>query len=127
MLLMVLSAGVQAPAQAPNLLLVELDAGGGVRVQGRAVSWPHLPVELVREFEGTATAPVILVRAAPGVTVWNLGTSMRMLRRFSSAAASASPFARVRPLVLPARDRRSALPERVPLHLWLVQRFVRGR
>ena len=113
----------QAP---PHALLIELSPDGNFRLNGRETLWPHGPDGLLREFQATPVRRV-LVRADRGVPVWVLHDSLRTLRRFATAAGSAAVPGYGRPLVLAASDRELALPERVPIHRWLVSRFLRRR
>jgi hypothetical protein len=114
-------AAALAAASLPNAAVVDLDRGGGVRLNGRGLPAPQLPAALVVHFAATPERRV-LVRAEHGPETRDM---MRMLRRYAQAAASAAPAGNGSAIVISLDVPRPPGPSTVSLSGWLFSRFLR--
>jgi hypothetical protein len=114
-----LAAAVTA-SSLPDAAIIEIQRGGGIRLNGRTLPAPLLPAALAQHFAVTRERRV-LVRAqhAPGTR-----ETMRMLRRYAQAAASAAPSGHGSAIVVSVDVPHPPQPSTVSLSGWLVSRFL---
>jgi hypothetical protein len=114
-------AAALTAASLPNAAVIDLQRGGSIRLNGRSLPAPQLPAALALHFAATPERR-ILVR-----TEYTPETreTMRTLRRFAQAAASAAPSGNGSAIVVSLALPHPPRPAPVSLSGWLFSRFLR--
>ena len=108
-------------ASLPDAAVVELERAGGIRLNGRSLPAPHLPAALALHFAATPERRVLVrTHHAPETR-----ETMRMLRRYVQAAASAAPAGHGSAMVVSLDVPHPPGPATVSLSNWLFRRFLR--
>lgn len=116
-------AAALTAASLPNAAVVDLERGGGVRLNGRSLPAPQLPAALAVHFAATPERRVLVRTEHTAET----REAMRMLRRYAQAAASAAPAGNGSAIVVSLDVPRPPGPSTVTLSGWLFSRFLRHR